>query len=297
MCSCLMLLVFLTKLFSCTAQVKVLLQTNPVTYGEDVNLECSSLELHSVWHWFKHNVLLYRNHLPTPDLNIYKYEEMKIDDNHRRLTIHNFENADIARYSCTNGINGDFIDLSLKSDQFIHFDNSTNATVLQQQTIFGIRVTVTVSNVSPMPICHLEIENITFALNISRPLPQEAIASVIFQPTVFNVTFFCRQPKKTFYFVCDIGGLTLEENVKKKCSDFPKRRGSKQSSIMIEISSILSGCLLFISILVLYIYIWLRRLQSSYVLTNNKNPSIKSIQYSVTKEDTLVEKLEKETLM
>lgn len=62
------------------------------------------------------------------------------------------------------------------------------------------------------------LQNITFPLNISRPLPQEAIASVTFQPTVFNVTFFCRQPEKLFYFVCNIGGHTLEENVKKKCS-------------------------------------------------------------------------------
>lgn len=100
-------------------QVKVLLQTHPVRYGKDMNLECSSLQYHKDWHWFRNNALLFRNHRPADNIDVNKYKEESIDDLHRKLTIHTFQFDDIGRYLCTNGVFDGFIDLSQETKNFI----------------------------------------------------------------------------------------------------------------------------------------------------------------------------------
>lgn len=240
------LLVFLTKLFRCAAQVHVFLHTDPVRYGNDLHLECSSLQYHPVWHWFEDDKFLFRNTLPASDLNFDKYNVKVIDDNNTQLIIHGFEFVDIGRYLCTNGIYGDVIDLSHESNKFVYIDNSTKSTVLQQESAFGISLTPLVSNVSPLPVCQLEIENNTFPVNISKTLLQGAISSFVFQTIEFKAAFFCMKPVKPFRFVCDIGGIALKRDFEKHCSDLHKRKDETTSLKLLPKTLIVIACLLFI---------------------------------------------------
>ncbi|CAG2219368.1 unnamed protein product [Mytilus edulis] len=165
-----------------------------------------------------------QNNQPSRDIDVDKYTEEIIDSSHRQLTIYDFEFDDIGRYICSNGFFQDFIDLSKESGKFIYCDNSTKTEVRQQKQVFGIGISTGVSNVSPTPVCQLEVENNTFPVTIFKTTGKDRIVDVIFKTTLFNTSFFCKKPGNPFIFACNISGIVLR---KKSYQNMPRFQEQK----------------------------------------------------------------------
>lgn len=104
-------------------ELHLFIQTNPVIYGQDLSLICSSdvqdKTSLNAWYWFKNDRILFYGGSPRSDVDIDKFEENKVTENIRKLTIKDFEFSDIQNYKCAHAFNETSLDLDIEAYQFV----------------------------------------------------------------------------------------------------------------------------------------------------------------------------------
>ncbi|CAC5426127.1 unnamed protein product [Mytilus coruscus] len=214
-------MIFATFLVWFTAQMRMTelvelhlyILTKPVIYGQDLSFICSSdvrdkTSLYS-WYWFKNDRILYTGSSPGNDVDIDKYEENKVTENIRKLTIKDFEFSDIQNYKCVHAFNETSLDLDIESYNFVYLGNrSIMETMLQDN-----RIIVNLFEVSPVPTCSIIIKNSYLSMTEHSRFKDVYLYSISFQRILR-----CGYGDIITNVECDVGGLKFNKAVNISCA-------------------------------------------------------------------------------
>lgn len=104
-------------------ELHLYIDTKPVIYGQDLSFICYSdgpaKTSLSSWYWFKNDRILFQDGSPRNDVDSFKYNENRVTENIRNLTISDFEFSDIQNYKCRHAFKEAILDLDTEASKFV----------------------------------------------------------------------------------------------------------------------------------------------------------------------------------